>query len=163
MLKASKHEAPLKIRSPYRAVRDDDVDRPQVQVWQHTQPSGTNSPTPFGGNSPRQYKTAANDAAAAMPTGLPQAEATQTRCSVSDDRNTFDNSTDYRATAFGRVLFHLTKVVIAQGLHLFPSRTEKLNLAAPMILRKWESRSPPPSEAPRHQAPGLFLCVSQLD
>ena len=33
-----------------------------------------------------------------------------------------------------------TKVVIAQGLHLFPSRTEKLNLATPMILRKWESR-----------------------
>ena len=79
------------------------------------------------------------------------------RCSVSDDRSSFDNSTDYRATAFGRVLFHLTKVVIAQGLHLFPSRTEKLNLAAPMILRKWESRSPPPSE-PRGTKPrGFFL------
>ena len=33
-----------------------------------------------------------------------------------------------------------TKVAIAQGLHLFPFRTEKLNLATPMILRKWESR-----------------------
>ena len=95
MLKASKHEAPLKIRSPYRAVRDDDVDRPQVQVWQHTQPSGTNSPTPFGVIPQKRNKTAANDAAAAMPTGLPQAEATQTRCSVSDDRMSFDNSTDF--------------------------------------------------------------------
>ena len=33
-----------------------------------------------------------------------------------------------------------TKVAIARGLHLFPFRTEKLNLATPMILRKWESR-----------------------
>ena len=35
---------------------------------------------------------------------------------------------------------------IARGLHLFPFRTEKLNLVAPMVLRKRESRSPPPSE-----------------
>ena len=41
--------------------------------------------------------------------------------------------------------FHLIKVVIAQGLHLYPFRTEKLNLAAPMVLRKRESRSPLPS------------------
>ena len=73
-----------------------------------------------------------------------------------ETRSTTRQTTERRHS--GRVLFHLTKVVIAQGLHLFPSRTEKLNLAAPMILRKWESRSPPPSEAPRHQAPGLFLC-----
>ena len=33
-----------------------------------------------------------------------------------------------------------TKVAIAQGLHLFPFRTEKLNLATPMILRKLKSR-----------------------
>ena len=33
-----------------------------------------------------------------------------------------------------------TKVATAQGLHLFPFRTEKLNLATPMVLRKWESR-----------------------
>ena len=32
------------------------------------------------------------------------------------------------------------QVTIAQGLHLFPFRTEKLNPAAPMVLRKWESR-----------------------
>ena len=30
MLKASKHEANPKIRFPYRDVKDDDVDRPQV-------------------------------------------------------------------------------------------------------------------------------------
>ena len=32
------------------------------------------------------------------------------------------------------------KVAIASGLHLFPFRTEKLNLTTPMILRKWKSR-----------------------
>ena len=32
------------------------------------------------------------------------------------------------------------KVVIARGFHLFPFRTEKLNPATPMVLRKWESR-----------------------
>ena len=32
------------------------------------------------------------------------------------------------------------KVAIARGLHLFPFRTEKLNPATPMVLRKWESR-----------------------
>ena len=34
----------------------------------------------------------------------------------------------------------LIKVMTAQGLHLFPFRTEKLNLATPMVLRKRESR-----------------------
>ena len=33
-----------------------------------------------------------------------------------------------------------TKVATARGLHLFPFRTEKLNPATPMVLRKWESR-----------------------
>ena len=32
------------------------------------------------------------------------------------------------------------KAAIARGLHLYPFRTEKLNPAAPMVLRKWESR-----------------------
>ena len=51
-----------------------------------------------------------------------------------------------------------TKVVIARGFHLFPFRTEKLNPAAPMVLRKWESRSPPPYDEPRRMfPPGLFL------
>ena len=107
----------------------------------------------------KKHKTAANDAAAAMPTGLPRAERQRSDSGAPsatiETRSTTRQTTERRPS--GRVLFHLTKVVIAQGLHLFPSRTEKLNLAAPMILRKWESRSPPPSEAPRHQAPGLFL------
>ena len=34
----------------------------------------------------------------------------------------------------------VTKAVTARGIHLFPFRTEKLNLATPMVLRKWESR-----------------------
>ena len=36
-----------------------------------------------------------------------------------------------------------TKAVIARGIHLYPFRTEKLSHAAPMVLRKRESRSPP--------------------
>ena len=31
----------------------------------------------------------------------------------------------------------------SDGVHLFPYRTEKLSPSAPMVLRKWESRSPP--------------------
>ena len=41
-----------------------------------------------------------------------------------------------------------TKAATARGSHLFPSRTEKLNPGAPMVLRKRESRSPPPSGSP---------------
>ena len=39
---------------------------------------------------------------------------------------------------------HETKAVIAQGLHLLPFRTEKLNLATPMVLPTRESRKRPP-------------------
>ena len=52
MLKASKHEAPLKIRSPHRVVADDDVDRLQVHGRQRPQPSNTNHPNPFRGAIP---------------------------------------------------------------------------------------------------------------
>ena len=38
----------------------------------------------------------------------------------------------------------LFQAVIAPGFHLFPFRTEKLSPAAPMVLRKRESRAPPP-------------------
>ena len=38
---------------------------------------------------------------------------------------------------------NLIKVVIAPGIHLYPSRTEKLSPVTPMVLRKWESRQPP--------------------
>ena len=47
MLKASKHEANLKIRSPFRVVEDDDVDRRQVHGRQRPQPSRTNHPKAF--------------------------------------------------------------------------------------------------------------------
>ena len=45
---------------------------------------------------------------------------------------------------------NLIKVVIAPGIHLFPSRTEKLSPVTPMVLRKWESRQPP-LKSPRQQ------------
>ncbi len=53
------------------------------------------------------------------------------------------------------------KAATAGGLHLFPFRTEKLNPRAPMILRKRESRSPPPPCAPEsNKLPGaLFFCT----
>ena len=35
------------------------------------------------------------------------------------------------------------QAAIARRLHLFPSRTEQLSSAAPMVLRQRESRSPP--------------------
>ena len=35
------------------------------------------------------------------------------------------------------------QVAIVAGFHLFPFRTEKLSPFTPMVLRKWESRSPP--------------------
>ena len=35
------------------------------------------------------------------------------------------------------------QVAIASGFHLFPFRTEKLSPTAPMVLPRWESRSPP--------------------
>ena len=54
-------------------------------------------------------------------------------------------------------------VTIAQGIHLFPFRTEKLSPAAPMVLpNRWESRSSPspceglPSSAPLPEGGGAF-------
>ena len=49
------------------------------------------------------------------------------------------------------------QVAIASGLHLFPSRTEKLNLTTPMVLRKWESRQPPLRKE-RNESFSLFFC-----
>ena len=53
------------------------------------------------------------------------------------------------------------KAATARGLHLFPFRTEKLNPGAPMILRKRESRSPPPPSVPGepHGSPGTPFCA----
>ena len=58
-LKASKREAALKTNLPRsqdlrRALRDEEVDRLQVQEWQHSQPSSTNGPS--GLVSPKDYK-----------------------------------------------------------------------------------------------------------
>ena len=44
------------------------------------------------------------------------------------------------------------KAGTARGIHLFPSRTEKLSHAAPMVLRKRESRSPPHEGKPGQRA-----------
>ena len=47
----------------------------------------------------------------------------------------------YRVVGFD--MSTLFQAVIASGFHLFPFRTEQLSPYAPMVLRKWESRSPP--------------------
>ena len=52
-----------------------------------------------------------------------------------------DAETEAKAKAKSRASSEqVTKAVTARGIHLFPFRTEKLNLATPMVLRKWESR-----------------------
>ena len=53
------------------------------------------------------------------------------------------------------------QVAIATGFHLFPFRTEKLSPSAPMVLRKWESRSPPSLKALQEQNLRRFLFVAQ--
>ena len=49
------------------------------------------------------------------------------------------------------------KAVIAQGLHLLPFRTEKLNLVTSMVLRKRESRKPPPYRSLDSYSPDSFF------
>ena len=52
-----------------------------------------------------------------------------------------DAETEAKAKAKSRASSEqVTKAVTARGIHLFPFRTEKLNPATPMVLRKWESR-----------------------
>ena len=56
---------------------------------------------------------------------------------------------------------HAFLVAIAAGIHLFPSRTEKLSPPAPMVLPLVgrESRSPPLSAPPEPQGSGgAFFC-----
>ena len=59
------------------------------------------------------------------------------------------------------------KVVIASGLHLYPYRTEKLNLITPMVLRKRESRSPPSyfqvEALPARLLGGLFVSLYRVN
>ena len=50
------------------------------------------------------------------------------------------------------------KAVIAQGLHLSPFRTEKLNRVTSMVLVVRESRKPPPYRDSDSYSPGLFFC-----
>ena len=135
MLKASKHEAGSKIRSRQRAVEDYDVDRPQVQAWRHVEPSGTNCPRRSG-----------------VPAGHAINEKTKVRCwrgtdleKKEDEAGLGPRSLPAKVSYWFQPLpscafSNLIKVMTAQGLHLFPFRTEKLNLATPMVLRKRESR-----------------------
>ena len=53
-------------------------------------------------------------------------------------------------------------MTIATGFHLFPFRTEKLSLPAPMVLRKWESRSSPTLMRSLPDLSGGLLCFNKL-
>ena len=53
------------------------------------------------------------------------------------------------------------KAVIAQGLHLLPFRTEKLNLVTSMVLLTRESRKPPPYRDSDSYSLGLFLLYAR--
>ena len=55
------------------------------------------------------------------------------------------------------------KAVIAQGLHLLPFRTEKLNLVTSMVLPTRESRKPPPYKDSNSYSSGLFFIVISFD
>ena len=54
------------------------------------------------------------------------------------------------------------KAVIAQGLHLLPFRTEKLNLVTSMVLPTRESRKPPPYRGSDSYSLGLFFYLVEL-
>ena len=155
MLKASKHEAPLKIRSPQRAVKDDDVDRSQVHGRQRPQPSDTNHPNPFRKAQPclSQPRLRHRDKIKTQKTSERRHATLQRvdkfRVSCTDNLSASDTAS--AMTPFHPIQVHegeqtatasdkRTKAAIARGFHLFPFRTEKLNPAAPMVLRKWESR-----------------------
>ena len=150
MLKASKHEAPLKIRSPLRrAVKDDDVDRSQVHGRQRPEPSDTNSPTPFrqrntqgvnltGGHTDRKSpikRKATNPCSSESASSKREA-----RARLPLPPPSFYLIRHRAAARRSPVTENKTQAAIARGFHLFPFRTEKLNPAAPMVLRKRESR-----------------------
>ena len=52
------------------------------------------------------------------------------------------------------------KAVIAQGLHLLPFRTEKLNLVTSMVLLTRESRKPPPYKTRTAIVRVFFIVIS---
>ena len=54
------------------------------------------------------------------------------------------------------------KAVIAQGLHLLPFRTEKLNLATPMVLPTRESRKRPPYRRSSHLEDSSFFVIGRF-
>ena len=141
MLKASKHEAPPEIRSR-RAVGDDDVDRAQVERRRRREPSATNSPKAFHAGERPQRGT--------LPPEKDNGSRHASRNKPVEKRNGIRVCGQrLRATRPRRRKVaearerKKTKAVIARGIHLYPFRTEKLSHAAPMVLRKRESRSPP--------------------
>ena len=142
MLKASKHEAPPEIRSR-RAVGDDDVDRAQVERRRRREPSATNSPKAFqeggAGRIEARFLGKKDNGSRHASRNKPVEERNGIRVC---GQRLLATRPRRREVAEARER-KKTKAVIARGIHLYPFRTEKLSHAAPMVLRKRESRSPP--------------------
>ena len=99
-----------------RVVIDDDVDRMQVYVWRHIQPSITNCPNGFFSQGVFFELYRLGDGFVSL------------ACAIVMYIKNEDKE---------------IQVAIASGFHLFPFRTEKLSPTAPMVLPRWESRSLP--------------------
>ena len=165
MLKASKHEAHPKIRSPRRDVGDDDVDRRQVEARRRVRSRAV--------LISRELSCEGKPAVSPAHKGV-RREAKVPERGKKRVRRVCGPTPWHNALGIGRGGKNRTKefkAATARGIHLYPSRTEKLSPAAPMVLRKRESRSPPhrgkartasnrrpglsrfcPPARPRHQA-----------
>ena len=137
MLKASKHEAHPKIRSPRRDVGDDDVDRRQVEARRRVRSRAV--------LISRELSCEGKPAVPPAHRGV-RREAKVPERGVKRVRRVCGPTPWHNALGTGRGGKNRTKefkAATARGIHLYPSRTEKLSPAAPMVLRKRESRSPP--------------------
>ena len=107
----------------------------QVYGRQRPEPSNTNHPNPFVARK-RQLQEP-EELLLRTPRNFEKSGDTAVRRSENIER---EQREEQARLAFSRLLFYDIKAAIARGFHLFPFRTEKLNPAAPMVLRKWESR-----------------------
>ena len=109
----------------HRVVLDEDVDRRQVYVWRHTQPSRTNSPSSLP--SVQEILCGAFTVAAFKLNVFSSSLIGLVDCIYCPYVFLFPNVI---------VVIRHTQVALAPVFHLFPSRTEKLSPGAPMVLHR---------------------------
>ena len=127
-------------------MRDEHVDRAQVQAWRHVQPSATNGPK---ASRIRHEGRSARHA---------RADVVRRRASL----GSLKGPSSFRPRQ-GRSPGD-THGGYSAEVHLFPFRTEKLSPAAPMILRgtagKQVAATPYGGARPQRTGPARFLCIS---